>query len=68
VTAHQVDPTRDEGLQYAVTLMQARVPTDLHHYAGAFHLAHSLAPDTTIAARMITDRLEAINRLLINPQ
>jgi acetyl esterase len=68
VTSYQVDPTRDEGLNYALTLIQAGVPTDLHHYAGAFHLAHSLAPGTTIGARMMTDRLEAIERLLVNPQ
>jgi acetyl esterase/lipase len=68
VTSYQVDPTRDEGLHYALTLIQAGVPTDLHHYAGALHLAHSVFPGTTIGARMITDRLEAIQRLLVNPQ
>jgi acetyl esterase len=68
VTSYQVDPTRDEGLHYALTLIQAGVPTDLHHYAGALHLAHSFFPGTTIGARMITDRLEAIRRLLVNPQ
>jgi acetyl esterase len=68
VTSYQVDPTRDEGLHYALTLIQAAVPTDLHHYAGALHVAHSVFPGTTIGARMITDRLEAIERLLVNPQ
>jgi len=34
VTSYQVDPTRDEGLHYALTLIQAGVPTDLHHYGG----------------------------------
>jgi acetyl esterase len=68
VTSYQVDPTRDEGLHYALTLIQAAVPTDLHHYAGAFHLTHSCFPGTTIGARMITDRLAAIQRLLIDPQ
>jgi len=68
VTSYQVDPTRDEGLHYALILIQAGVPTDLHHYAGAFHLAHSCFPGTSIGARMMTDRLEAIERLLINPQ
>jgi acetyl esterase len=67
VTSYQVDPTRDEGLHYALTLIQAGVPTDLHHYAGALHVAHSVFRGTTIGARMITDRLEAIQRLLVNP-
>jgi acetyl esterase/lipase len=62
-----VDPTRDEGLYYALTLIQAGVPTDLHHYAGAPHLAHACFPGATVGARMMTDRLEAIERLLINP-
>jgi acetyl esterase len=61
-----VDPTRDEGLHYALTLIQAGVPTYLHHYAGAPHLTHAVFPGTTIGARMITDRLEAIQRLLVN--
>jgi acetyl esterase/lipase len=68
VTSYQVDPTRDEGLQYAMTLIQAGVPTDLHHYTGAYHLAHTVAPGTTIATRMKNDRIEAIERLLVNPQ
>ncbi len=68
VTSYQVDPTRDEGLKYALTLIQAGVPTDLHHYAGALHVAHTFVPDTAIGARMMTDRLEAIERLLVNPQ
>jgi acetyl esterase len=68
VTSYQVDPTRDEGLIYALTLIQAGVPTDLHHYAGALHVTHSVFPGTAIGARMTTDRLEAIDRLLINPQ
>ncbi|MCW2653501.1 MAG: lipase / esterase [Mycobacterium sp.] len=68
VTSYQVDPTRDEGLHYALTLIRAAVPTDLRHYAGALHVAHSVFPGTTIGARMITDRLEAIERLLVNPQ
>jgi acetyl esterase len=40
VTAYQIDPTRDEGLDYARRLIQAGVPTEVHHYPGAFHMAH----------------------------
>jgi acetyl esterase len=63
VTAYQVDPTRDEGLDYARRLIQAGVPTELHHYPAAFHMAHMIA-GTTIGARMIADRVEAIRRML----
>ncbi|WP_077101641.1 alpha/beta hydrolase [Mycobacterium terramassiliense] len=63
VTAYQIDPTRDEGLDYAHKLIQAGVPTEVHHYAGAFHLSHVI-PGTAIAGRMMADRIEAIRRLL----
>ncbi|TDD45627.1 alpha/beta hydrolase [Nonomuraea terrae] len=61
--AYQIDPTRDEGIDYARLLMQAGVPTELHHYSGAFHVAHAI-PGTAIGERMIADRIEAIGRLL----
>ncbi|MEY9968480.1 acetyl esterase [Streptacidiphilus sp. MAP12-16] len=66
VTAYQVDPTRDEGLDYARLLIQAGVPTELHHYSGAFHVAHAI-PGTAIGARITADRMNAISRLLHGP-
>jgi len=63
VTAYQIDPTRDEVLDFARRLVQAGVPTEIHHYGEAFHLAH-IIPGTAIGARMITDRVEAIRRML----
>lgn len=64
VTAYQIDPTRDEGLDYAYRLIHAGVPTEVHHYPGAFHMAHAVAPGTAIGARMIANRIEAIRRML----
>ena len=63
VTAYQIDPTRDEALDYAHRLIQAGVSTEVHHYAGAFHMAH-IIPGTAIGARMIADRIAAIRRML----
>ncbi|HTF12736.1 MAG TPA: alpha/beta hydrolase fold domain-containing protein, partial [Asanoa sp.] len=63
VTSYEVDPTRDEGLDYALTLIRAGVPTELHHYPGAVHVTHSI-PGTAIGARMTDDRIAAIGRLL----
>lgn len=63
ITAYQIDPTRDEGLDYARLLIQAGVPTEVHHYSGAFHVAHVI-PGTAIAARMIADRIDAVRRML----
>ncbi|PZG17034.1 alpha/beta hydrolase [Nonomuraea aridisoli] len=61
--AYQIDPTRDEGIDYARLLMRAGVPTELHHYSGAFHVAH-IIPGTAVGERMIADRIEAVGRLL----
>jgi acetyl esterase/lipase len=63
LAAYQIDPTRDEGLDYAHRLIQAGVPTEVHHYANAFHIAHVVGK-TTIGARMIADRIAAIRRML----
>jgi acetyl esterase len=63
ITAYQVDPTRDEGLDYARLLIRAGVPTEVHHYGGAFHVAH-LVPGTAIGKRMTGDRVAAVRRLL----
>jgi hypothetical protein len=39
------------------------VRTEVHHYPGAFHMAHVI-PGTVIGARMIADRIEAVRRML----
>ncbi|MGH3172166.1 MAG: alpha/beta hydrolase [Trebonia sp.] len=66
LASYQLDPTRDEGLDYARKLIQAGVPTDIHHAAGAFHLTH-LIPGTAIGERLAAERLAAIRRLLTRP-
>ncbi|QGH68374.1 alpha/beta hydrolase [Pseudactinotalea sp. HY158] len=37
LAVNQVDPLRDEGLDYAARLLRAGVPTELHCWPGAFH-------------------------------
>jgi acetyl esterase/lipase len=61
--AYQLDPTRDEVLRFADRLLQADVPTELHHYAGAFHMSHTI-PGTAIGARILSDKFSAIRRIL----
>lgn len=37
VSVMEVDPLRDEGLEYAARLLKSGVPTELHCFPGAFH-------------------------------
>ena len=37
VTAMEFDPLRDEGILYALRLMEAGVPVELHTFPGTFH-------------------------------
>ena len=63
LTAYQIDPTRDEALNYARLLIEAGVPTEVHHYSRAFHLA-DIFPGTAIGARMTADRIQALRGML----
>jgi acetyl esterase/lipase len=62
VVTCEFDPLRDEGIEYAQRLMQAGVPTELHHYPGTFHGSCAAAMDTAISRRMIDDRTSALAR------
>lgn len=37
VLTSELDPLRDEGISYALRLLQAGVPVELHNYVGTFH-------------------------------
>jgi acetyl esterase/lipase len=58
------DLFRDEDIDYALRLMQAGVPTELHIYPGAFHGFEGFAPGAslTLAARSL--RFAALKRAL----
>lgn len=59
-----VDPLRDEGIEYAMRMMQAGVPVELHLYPGAFHASTYLQPQAEISVRARSDTLEALQRAL----
>jgi acetyl esterase/lipase len=58
IATAELDPLRDEGITYAVRLMDAAVPVELHHAPGAIH-GCSLLPTITGRA-MAAEGLRAL--------
>ena len=50
VTTMEFDPLRDEGIQYALRMMQAGVSVELHAYPGTFH-GSALLPTAEVSQR-----------------
>lgn len=55
----QLDPFRDETLQYVTKLAQAGVDVDFHLHAGAYHGFESLNPHADIANKTIQEYIDA---------
>ena len=58
----ELDPFRDEDVEFALRLMQAGVPTELHVYPGAFHASELAAPEAALSKRILETRIAAIRR------
>lgn len=63
VATCEYDPLRDEGIDYAVRMMQAGVSVELHQYPGTFHGA-ALVQDADVVKRMLAENLDALKRAL----
>jgi acetyl esterase/lipase len=61
LTVNQLDPLRDEGLEYAQRLLQAGVATELHCWPGAFH-GFVLVPTAAITQRAVAALYGALAR------
>ncbi len=61
VSTMEFDPLRDEGILYALALLQAGVPVELHSYPGTFH-GSSLIATAAVSQREAADSLEALRR------
>lgn len=66
ITTCELDPLRDEGIGYALRLLQAGVSVELHTYPGAFH-GSDVAAGSSIAKRMQRELLDALVRALVVP-
>jgi acetyl esterase len=57
------DSLRDEAIIYAMRLMAAGVPVELHNYPGTVH-GFDLLTATDISARAINEGVEAFKRIM----
>ena len=63
ISTMEFDPLRDEGVEYALKLMQAGVATELHSFPGTFH-GSSMFADTQIGKRESTEMFAVLRRAL----
>jgi acetyl esterase/lipase len=61
VSTMEFDPLRDEGIIYALRLLQAGVPVELHQYPGTFH-GSALIPTAGVSRRSAAEMVEVLRR------
>ncbi|TSD49890.1 alpha/beta hydrolase [Rhodococcus sp. KBS0724] len=61
VCTMELDPLRDEGIEYAVRLLQAGVSVELHSFPGTFH-GSSLVATAEVSKRGAAEALTALQR------
>ena len=67
VLTAELDPLRDEGIDFARRLMEAGVPTELHTVAGACHGFDIVAAGGSLGQRAIDEQVRALVRGLGSP-
>ncbi len=61
VSTMEFDPLRDEGIEYALRLLQAGVPVELHQYPGTFH-GSNLVAEAAVSKRAGAEMMNALVR------
>jgi acetyl esterase/lipase len=62
ITCSELDPLRDEALEYGRQLMRAGVRTDVHVFGGTCHGFDSLCPDWAVSRALLAMQSEALRR------
>jgi acetyl esterase/lipase len=63
VSTMEFDPLRDEGILYALRLLQAGVPVELHNFPGTFHGSGMIA-NADVSQRGAREAMDALRRAL----
>ncbi|WP_405445036.1 alpha/beta hydrolase [Streptomyces erythrochromogenes] len=63
IATSEFDPNRDEGIAYALQLLQAGVPVELHQYPGTFHGSQAIL-SAAVSQRQNADLTAALRRAL----
>jgi len=61
VSTCELDPLRDEGICYALAMLQAGVPVELHHFPGTFH-GSAMVTGAAVSMRAAREVLDAMRR------
>jgi acetyl esterase len=64
VSVMEYDPLRDEGIHYALRLLEAGVSVELHAFPGTFHGSAMVAQDAAVSRREHVERLSVLRRAL----
>lgn len=64
ITCSELDPLRDEAIDYALRLLWAGVPTELHVFAGTCHGFDSLVPEWERSQQLFAMQGNALHRAL----
>ncbi len=62
ISCSDIDPLRDEALDYALRLLRDGVATELHVFAGTCHGFDSLLPDWEVAEQLFALQGSALRR------
>jgi acetyl esterase/lipase len=64
ITCSELDPLRDEAVDYALRLMWAGVPIELHVFPGTCHGFDSMVPECDVGQALFAMQGEALRRAL----